>query len=235
MTSQTEQKLVKAGQLTAGILGLEALHLVSNGNRAPRMSLPWLPHPRPPAAVTQGMQDRGSGQCWRQDQAGDGTHSSYLIWYMMSSSGVMLALELQGSSWDGALFCTWTTWASNHAPKVLSRTSTYSSTYRKQGGSGTWQQGRTRVEDLGSGVRITGPHTRQVCLHPVMPKGLTLYSRLAPQAQGCCLSPQSTGMASVGRHAPAGSKPQRCGQRMVLDNSEQNSANNALCCQKLLL
>lgn len=33
MSSQTEQKMVKAGQLTAGILGLEALHLVSNGNK----------------------------------------------------------------------------------------------------------------------------------------------------------------------------------------------------------
>lgn len=138
------------------------------------MSLPWLPHPYPLVAVTQGTQNRGCGQCWRQDQAGDGTHSSYLIWYMMSSSGVMLALELQGSSWDGALFCTWTTWASNHAPKVLSRTSTYSSTYRKQGGSGTWQQGRTKVEDLGSRARITGAHTREAYLRPVMPKGLTI-------------------------------------------------------------
>lgn len=62
----------------------------------------------------------------------DNVLSMLWIVYMMSSSEVVMALELQGSSSDRALFCTWTTWASNHAPKILSRTSTYSLTYGKR-------------------------------------------------------------------------------------------------------
>lgn len=56
----------------------------------------------------------------------DNVLSMLWIVYMMSSSEVVMALELQGSSSDRALFCTWTTWASNHAPMILPRTSTYS-------------------------------------------------------------------------------------------------------------
>lgn len=48
---------------------------------------------------------------------------------MTSSSGVGLAVELLGSSADGGFLSTLTTWASNHAPMLVSRASTYSLTW----------------------------------------------------------------------------------------------------------
>lgn len=47
---------------------------------------------------------------------------------MTSPSGAEQEVELQGSSWAGALLVTLTTCASNHAPMLVSRASTYSLT-----------------------------------------------------------------------------------------------------------
>lgn len=54
---------------------------------------------------------------------------------MTSPSGAEQEAELQGSSWAGALLVTLTTCASNHAPMLVSRASTYSLTCEERGNS----------------------------------------------------------------------------------------------------
>lgn len=227
MYSKTEQKLIKAGQLTAGILELEG----------PSSSLKWKQGAKDEPSVASPPLSPGSSHSgnarqvlWTALETGPSWRWHSLIIFDMvhdvkfrSHAGTGAAGLLLG---QGSLL---------HLDHLGLKPCTQGVVTHVHVLINLQEARRLGVKDLGSGVGITGPHTRQVCLLPVMPKGLTLYSGLAPLAQGCCLSPQSTGMASVSRHAPAGSKPQCCGQRMVLDNSEQNSVNNTLCCQKLLL